>query len=43
MTLKENKGYWKLRVEALDPTVWRMCFGRRYGPVVRLVTGIQDN
>jgi hypothetical protein len=27
--------YWKLKEEALDRTVWRTCFGRGYGPVVR--------
>jgi hypothetical protein len=33
--LKEKRGYWKLKEEALDRTVWRTCFGRGYGPVVR--------
>jgi len=28
---KENRGYWRLKEEALDHTVWR----RGYGPVVR--------
>jgi hypothetical protein len=31
--LKEKRGY--CRSEALDHTVWRTCFGRGYGPVVR--------
>ena len=33
--LKGKKGYWKLKDEALDRTVWRNSFGRGYGPVVR--------
>jgi hypothetical protein len=33
--LKEKKGYWKLKEEALDRTVCRTCFGRGCGPVVR--------
>jgi hypothetical protein len=28
--LKEERGYWKLKEEALDRTVWRTCFGRGY-------------
>jgi hypothetical protein len=32
---KETRGYWKCKEEALDHTVWRACFGRGYGPVVR--------
>jgi hypothetical protein len=30
--LKETRGYWKLKEEALDRTLWRTRFGRRYGP-----------
>jgi hypothetical protein len=33
--LKENRGYWKLKEEALVRIVWRTRFGRGYGPVVR--------
>jgi hypothetical protein len=33
--LKEKRGYWKLKEEALDCTPWRTRFGRGYGPVVR--------
>jgi hypothetical protein len=33
--LKEKKGYWKLKEEALDRTLWRTRFGRGYGPVVQ--------
>jgi len=29
------RGYWKLKEEALDRTVWRTRFGSGYGPVVR--------
>ena len=34
--LKEMKGYWKLKEEELDCTLWRTPFERGYGPVVRL-------
>jgi hypothetical protein len=33
--LKEKRGYWKLKEEALDSAVWRTGFGRGYGLVVR--------
>ena len=33
--LKEKKGYWELKEEALDRNTWRTRFGRGYGPVVR--------
>jgi hypothetical protein len=33
--LKEIKGYWELKEEALDRTLWRTRFGRSYGPVLR--------
>ena len=33
--LKETRGYWKLKAEALDGTVWRTGLGRGCGPVVR--------
>jgi hypothetical protein len=36
--LKEKRRYWKLKEEALDRTLWRTCFGRGYGPVVRQTT-----
>jgi hypothetical protein len=36
--IKEKRRYWKLKEEALDRTVWRTCFGRGYGPVVRQTT-----
>jgi hypothetical protein len=32
---KEKRGYWKLKEEAVDRTMWRNRFGRGYGPVVR--------
>jgi len=32
--LKEKRGYWKLKQETLDRTVWRTGFGRGCGPVV---------
>ena len=33
--LKETRGSWKLKEEALDRNPWRIRFGRGYGPVVR--------
>jgi hypothetical protein len=33
--LKEKRGYWKLKEEALDRTVWRTHSGRGCEPVVR--------
>jgi hypothetical protein len=33
--LKEKRGYWKLKYEALDCTQCRAHFGRGCGPVVR--------
>jgi len=33
--LKGKRGYWKLKEEALDSTLWRTFFGRGCGPVVR--------
>jgi hypothetical protein len=35
---KEARGYWKLKVEALDRTLWRIRFGRGYGHVIRQAT-----
>jgi hypothetical protein len=32
---KEKTGYWILKEEALDRTLWRTRFGRGYGPVVK--------
>jgi hypothetical protein len=37
--VKESRGYWKLKKEALDHTVWRTSFGRGCGPVVRQTEG----
>jgi hypothetical protein len=36
--LKEKRGYWKLKEEALDRTLWRTRLGRGYGPLVRQIT-----
>ena len=33
--IKEKRGYWKLKEEAIDPTLWRTRFERGYGPVLR--------
>ena len=35
---KERRGYCQLKEEALVRTVWRACFGRGFGPVVRQTT-----
>ena len=32
---KETRGYWKLKVEALDPSLWKTTFGKGSGPVER--------
>jgi mRNA-degrading endonuclease RelE of RelBE toxin-antitoxin system len=34
--LKESRGFWTLKEEARDRTVWRTRFGRGYRIVVRL-------
>jgi hypothetical protein len=36
--LKESRGYSHLKEEALDRTMWRVRFGRSFGPVVRQTT-----
>jgi hypothetical protein len=36
--LKERGGYFHLKEEALDRTMWRARFGRGFGPVVRQTT-----
>ena len=33
--LKDRRGYFHLKEEALDPTMWRNCFGGGFGPVIR--------
>jgi hypothetical protein len=33
--LKDRIGYYHLKEEALDLTMWRNRFGGRFGPVVR--------
>jgi hypothetical protein len=35
---KERRGYFNLKKEALDCTMWRARFGRGFGPVVRQAT-----
>jgi hypothetical protein len=34
--LKETRGFWTLKDEARDRTLWRTSFGRGYGIVVGL-------
>jgi hypothetical protein len=36
--LKERRGYFHLKEEALDCTMWRASFGRGFEPVVRQTT-----
>jgi len=36
--LKKRREYCHLKEEALDRTVWRACFGRGFGPIVRQTT-----
>jgi len=36
---KQTRGYCKLKMEALDRTLWRIRFGSGYGPVVRQTAG----
>jgi hypothetical protein len=36
--LKEKRGYWKFKVEALDFSVWRTGRGRGYGLFVSQIT-----
>ena len=36
--LKEKRGYWKMKQEALDRTLWRTRYGRGFGPVLRQTT-----
>jgi hypothetical protein len=33
--LKDRRGYSHLKEEVLDRTMWRSCFGRGFGPVIR--------
>jgi hypothetical protein len=35
--LKKRRGYSHTKEEALDRTMWRACFGRGFGPVVRML------
>jgi hypothetical protein len=35
LDLKETRGYWKLKVEALGRSLWKTSFGKGFGPVVR--------
>ena len=36
--LKEKRGHWKLKEEALDRPLWRTGFGRECEPCIRLTT-----
>jgi len=41
--LHEAIGYWKLKEEELDCSVWRTGLGRSYGPVVKKLPDDDDN
>ena len=36
--LKDKIEYWKLKEETLERALWRTCFGRGYGPIIRQPT-----
>jgi len=39
--IRERKGYSHLKEKALDRTMWRVCFGRCFGTVVRQSTKVR--
>jgi hypothetical protein len=41
--LKETRGYWKLKEEALDRTLWRTRFGRECFPVLRQTKELRND
>ena len=41
--LKDRRGYCQLKEEALDHTMWRNCFGRGFGSVVRQISDDDDD
>jgi hypothetical protein len=40
--LKETRGYWELKEEALGSTQWRTGCGRHCGSVVRQTKGMDE-
>jgi len=40
--LKGRTGYWNLKGEALDRTLWRTRIAKCYGPVVRQTTELME-
>jgi len=40
--LQKRREYSHLKEESLDRTMWRACFGRRFGPVVRQTTWMNE-
>ena len=36
--LKDSREYSHLKEDALDHTIWRACFGRGFGRVIRQTT-----
>jgi hypothetical protein len=41
--LKRMRGYWNLKEEALDRTLWKMRITKCFGPVVRQTTELMDD
>ena len=41
--LVETEGYWKLKEEATDRSLWRTPYGRGCGPVLRQTTDDDDD
>jgi hypothetical protein len=41
--LKERRGYYHLKEVTVDRTMWRGCFGRGFGPVVRQTTKLMND
>ena len=41
--LKDRRGYCQLKEETLDRTMWRIRFGRAFGPVVWQITDDDDD
>jgi hypothetical protein len=43
LKVKERRGYSHLKEQALDRSMWRVHFGRGFGPVVRQTTKNEMN
>jgi hypothetical protein len=40
--LKERRGYSHLKEKTLDRSMWKACFGKEFGPVVRQATELMN-